>query len=455
MSFRVFPKLYCWGVVTCVAIVSLLIGIPLLMHTSNSPLVLGRYSVAWFMMTLTWFGASILLAVISIRSEKAAIGIPVSAVLFCIAFEVCARLFSISGIVPYSIWLDFPYSVRKASLESYWSDTYYVYDDDFMQLKPHWCTCVDAESGRVCHDEIGFRNPLGWYHQNEQISIVTLGDSFTHGLCVQAAWPETLGEITGNSVLNLGIPGAAPQHWVEALLRYGLAKHPKAVVVAVYDGNDFSDGQRWSKLSAHGDDFRAYQHRITPRTSEGLLGRMADHSVILHLVLGLWDGTLSLSEPGRSSRAVTIDGGATQVTLPMDVKIPDSGLAIRERAEGYVIYEQALREIKRISAEIDAEMIVVHFTTVSVIYAPYVENPTEALLQDVANERFINVWLGEKSDEIGFTYVDTTPALRRRAASGPVLYDISSHFSQAGNNAIAAVVASTLQLEGLLDRISD
>ncbi len=88
---------------------------------------------------------------------------------------------------------------------------------------------------RLVTDDNGYPNP-GPLH--DHYDIVTAGDSFTAPTSVAAPWPRVLERLTGRSVLNLGVGAYGPQQEVAAVMHYGLAHHPSWVVLAYFEGND-------------------------------------------------------------------------------------------------------------------------------------------------------------------------------------------------------------------------
>lgn len=91
------------------------------------------------------------------------------------------------------------------------------------------------------NDEHGFNNPRGM-HQNHEVSIVLIGDSFTHGNCVPQG--EDIGGLLregGREVLNLGIRAFGPLEELAILKEYGEPVKPKTVLWFYYEGNDLLD----------------------------------------------------------------------------------------------------------------------------------------------------------------------------------------------------------------------
>ena len=89
-------------------------------------------------------------------------------------------------------------------------------------------------------DRYGFNNPDDSWDSNE-IEYFLIGDSFTHGACVDE--PNDIGSVLRNlskkSVLNLGYSGNGPL--IEfATLREYLSSNVKKVLWIYYEGNDLS-----------------------------------------------------------------------------------------------------------------------------------------------------------------------------------------------------------------------
>lgn len=95
-------------------------------------------------------------------------------------------------------------------------------------------------------DKYGLNNPSGiWPTAGDhaaRVSIVAIGDSFTHGSCVpseqhmisliRTLFPQTL---------NLGGAGMGPLSQLSALREYGPIAKPKVILWFYYEGNDLAD----------------------------------------------------------------------------------------------------------------------------------------------------------------------------------------------------------------------
>ncbi len=88
------------------------------------------------------------------------------------------------------------------------------------------------------HDRKGFRNE----RVPEEARVVAIGDSQTYGVSLPAgdAWPRRLERASGWSVYSMAFGGYGPAHGL-VLLEEALELRPKAIVFALYSGNDCYD----------------------------------------------------------------------------------------------------------------------------------------------------------------------------------------------------------------------
>ncbi|MBI4283290.1 MAG: SGNH/GDSL hydrolase family protein [Chloroflexi bacterium] len=89
-------------------------------------------------------------------------------------------------------------------------------------------------------DEHGFNNPEG-LHKAGEVDVVLLGDSFTHGACVNPG-EDVAGQLrkNGRRVLNLGSGGSGPLIELATLKEYAEPLRPKVVLWLYYE-NDLTD----------------------------------------------------------------------------------------------------------------------------------------------------------------------------------------------------------------------
>lgn len=103
--------------------------------------------------------------------------------------------------------------------------------------------CNDAFTDVVVYesDEHGFHNPKGIWGQ-EQIDIVSVGDSFTHGACVKSELNATaLIRSEYENTLNLGWAATGPYTHFAMIKEYAAELKPKVVLWFYFEGNDSGD----------------------------------------------------------------------------------------------------------------------------------------------------------------------------------------------------------------------
>lgn len=98
-----------------------------------------------------------------------------------------------------------------------------------------------GEYGSYLADEYGFNNPLGLYAPGE-IDIVLIGDSFTHGSCVQAG-QDIASQLRGmgKKAINLGYSGKGPLLELATFQEYAAPLKPAVVLWIYYEENDLED----------------------------------------------------------------------------------------------------------------------------------------------------------------------------------------------------------------------
>jgi hypothetical protein len=114
-------------------------------------------------------------------------------------------------------------------------DVYYS-DGDQLFWRPDLVRPVPSAEDRLeAHvrletDEFGFRNtpPLP-----AEADLIVLGRSFSLGAQSEAPWPIQLAGFSGWKVVNLSQPGSSPEVKRDYLIRFGLPRRPRWVIVEV------------------------------------------------------------------------------------------------------------------------------------------------------------------------------------------------------------------------------
>lgn len=89
-------------------------------------------------------------------------------------------------------------------------------------------------------DERGFNNPRGIWN-GDYFQVVTIGDSFTHGICVDPDENASLIRDIYPKTLNLGMGGAGPLMQLGIVREYASQLKPEVLLWFYFEGNDLSD----------------------------------------------------------------------------------------------------------------------------------------------------------------------------------------------------------------------
>lgn len=105
-------------------------------------------------------------------------------------------------------------------------------------------TVLCNESGKwvsYISDRYGFNNSDGVY-ENTRDSIILVGDSFSHGDCVEPG-DDIAGNLRrrGHTAITLGTGGNGPLIELATLREYGPSLTPKVILWMYFEGNDFLD----------------------------------------------------------------------------------------------------------------------------------------------------------------------------------------------------------------------
>jgi len=313
--------------------------------------------------------------------------------------------------------------------------------------------------GTVLMDDAGFCNAdAAAYEKLKRIDVAAIGDSFTFclGVIPADAWPAVLAERTGLRVYNFGMPSRGLYEYVQTLKAFALAKRPRFVVIAVYEGNDLRDAvifheARTSKAQQPcpfpSDRLCAWHERL----KHGLLGR---HSYALNLMLsGIWRFAYKRVKQ--------------EIDFRYDVRFPDGNTATFNsrngdldevayarwlvRDEGSVdLFEPPLRDFVALGREHGFLPIVVYVPSAYTAYRHQVhfhDAGIERTVIEFSNRQ--RGYFARKAGQAGFVYRDLTSALQRAAAAlpstRPLYFRSNVHLTPAGHAVVAAEVAEEIR----------
>jgi hypothetical protein len=310
-------------------------------------------------------------------------------------------------------------------------------------------------------DDAGFCNAdAAAYEKLERLDVAAIGDSFT--FCTNVvpadAWPAVLAQRTGLRVYNFGMPGRGLHEYVQTLKAFALAKRPRFVVVAAYEGNDLRDAVRFHQ---DGDSAAQKAQRPCPfasdvcawheRLKHGFLGR---HSYVFNLARsGIWRSAFNRREKEINFRYDIRFPDGNTLTFNLRNGDLDEVTYARALVRGEVsvdLFERPLRGLVALGRE--------HGFTPIVVYVPsaYTAYRHQVHFDDAGAERLLTEfsdrqrgYFARKAGEAGFVYRDLTPALQRAAAELPstqrLYFRTNVHLTPAGHAVVAAEVAEVLR----------
>ncbi len=287
-------------------------------------------------------------------------------------------------------------------------------------------------SWRHRSDGFGWRNPETW----QSAQVVVLGDSivYGHGVEEEQTTPHFLRGLLGRRVVNLGVTGASPVHYLAFLRNFALPLGPRVIVVLSF-GNDLADV---AKIRTAGELERfvrtgeGRESRVFPRAKLLERARLpGGHRAVWLDRLALYrlvDYRLKLWRAGGSPPGIELGDGASPAAAGrLDLTPPADDVLDRMEDWLTVAYlRRALAMMADSSREAGAALVVGH-----------VGRRTDA-------DWMLRRVLREMAAEHGFHYFDT-PVLE-----GPHRLPGDGHLSEAGHRLLAETLAAFLRERELL-----
>ena len=285
-------------------------------------------------------------------------------------------------------------------------------------------------------DAFGFRNSRPWPQRAE---IVALGDSitFSYGVDEDRAWTTLIQKALPRSrLLNLGLPGAAPQQYLRIYETYGLSFQPRLLLVGLFPGNDLKDAAEfdaWVNSGAGGNYDLWRSFRVSAPGLQYLFAGLTKRSYLFAFLLDrLRSGR---SEYSSRTLAISLNDGNRLLLVPGLLK------DLAERAtpdkQEFRLILRTLERLHSLAAEHGTRSIVLLFPTKEEIYLPlvahgYASDPSAPI------RAALNLH--------GIPYVDLTPHFRGQAAADRALFfETDGHPNARGYALIAEVVLSHLK----------
>ena len=261
---------------------------------------------------------------------------------------------------------------------------------------------------------------------------VAVGDSFTFGVGInqEKTWEALLADKIERDVVNLGVPGWAPQQYTLSLEKFGIPLNPKVIFYGFY-ANDLADSVRFKKRGGRFDRFSA---RIFLR----------NNSIIVNLFKKL-----------RRNKEVD---SAAEIHLPeVDLRFSVDEVARSFLKEGRYTergWELIVREVARAaeaSEKIDAKFVLLYFPSNKEVYWEQIKE--KASFPSVVEETVgaIRKRFAELCQSRQLLCLDVTPALKQHAAQRKKLYfTIDAHWTESGHDVVANELYRFLSLNKML-----
>ena len=334
-------------------------------------------------------------------------------------------------------------------------------------------------------DAEGFRNPAA----RDRFDIAALGDSFTDAMTMagEASWPSRLEGELGVPVQNYGTAGFGPQQELLVLKDIVAPHRPRTVVLAFFAGNDIFNAEEFDAFQQSGGTIKRPQPgwRIKDVVSRADAWFVISALRAARRSLDRHQGTVTAAE---APPAATARQSEAPITAPAAFErgwfdLPVAGRRLRwafmppylntlnfsrddlAARHGWRLTSDAIREMQTVSRSFGADFIVMFVPFKSQVYLPLVETalPKDQLESafrfylesyggkiDVdrmlANRLAQNDLMSQLCAEAGIPFLDTTPALAARAATGDnVYFPDESHLNEAGERLIAETLAAFLK----------
>lgn len=301
---------------------------------------------------------------------------------------------------------------------------------------------IDVDIRTTSHGlgDIGFRD-IG---TTPPFDAIAIGDSFTFcdDVRTEDCWVKHVGELSGLNIATLGVSGFSTLAEARVLDRYGRKLDPELVILAIFP-NDFNDNvefDEWTRSDT--DNFWEWRGQREGRGP--LFRKLADMSAIMRIV----DSALRTRDSGDRFNYAYRDDEVDIVFQPWWLEPMDAERR-SHREEGWRLMREAILDVRRITREIGAELLVVAIPTKEEVYWELVrdELPNREALQ--IDRPFGDLFAFCIDESIACC--DTTPALHREAMQGEQLYlRISSHWNGLGNRIAAQAVDRCLADDTLL-----
>ena len=325
-------------------------------------------------------------------------------------------------------------------------------------------------------DTQGFCNTARQTYETSTIDVITIGDSFTWCTTVK---PEDTFTSQLSALLpraqfyNLGQPGTGPYEYLNTFKYFGPSKHPRAVVLTIYEGNDLANADSYQKEHTPGGQPLPTATStpagptpcLVPRAicpfyrglRDGVLGEKSYSFNLALAALRLSKEYIQKQFHGPPQENIFNDfsyylknTGQPRLTFNRggyDLLEVYYANKIRRGEIAFTPFDAALEEFIGLAQEYHFTPLVAYIPSADTAYGPHIKfsdsRLTEIMPYFSQTQRH---YLQQKIAALGGIFIDTTSALQQAAdqhmnAASLLYFPTNLHLTKEGH----AIVAATLQ----------
>jgi hypothetical protein len=327
------------------------------------------------------------------------------------------------------------------------------------------------ERSEVTYDPKGFCNPPRDSYDRPRIEVVIMGDSFTGCIAAdpEASWMSRIGQVTGLSVYNLGKGGIGPYEYLQILRQFGLAKTPKIALMNIYEGNDLRDAVRYHEhvaaVRAGDDGYADATERFEPEIDyqallDNPLGRTSYAVNVGLVVIGKgYEGISNVISRAAGELPAKVDFRydlrfADGTVVPFNVQNADEAevrYARRLQRDEVQLsaFDAALARFVAMGRAHNFRPVVSYAPSAYTAYADFVAFEDDALTELMPwFSGMQRAYLRQKAEELGFAFIDLTPALqaaaRRLQEQELLYYPVNVHYTPSGHRVVGDALAPVI-----------
>ncbi len=394
----------------------------------------------------------------------------VSVLLVFVLLEIGLRI--VPNIIPPKVLINFEPTLREKAARGWlptYSDTIILNRDDngppLRIWKPftkvtYYDSDVPGDTFTVETDEIGFCNPLGSYSKATTIDVITIGDSFTwcNAVSLEDTWTKRLSDLTGLSSYNLGKGNLGLYEYIQVLKQFGINKHPKFVILNVYEGNDLRDADTYFKTKNKYSDEKANSSSNSYPKKSFLENTIGYYSYSFNFVCGYIKYLdtkifIYLHHNKELDFRYSVAFAGKPISFNLENTDKDEVFYARQLLANNVdlnLFNNALENFVKLSKQHRFIPIVTYTPSAHTAYsANVVFNNTKlkSVLKNYSNTQ--RNFFKSKGKELGYVFIDFTPSLQSAALSNnsqKLLYNRTNmHLTAYGHEIIAKTLSESMQ----------